>query len=402
MVALIFSGQFSDKKLQIKKKINMKKIYLLIFNITLLNCFAIDQTGSITSGAQSRSFVFHANATSLATIPQNLPLMIVMHGDGGNGAGIKSGTNFDAVANANNYIVVYPDAKNGSWNRYVDNVAGDAGLGNPNAPDDVQYISDLIDYFCATYKINKNKVYATGHSAGGFMAYTLGLKLSNKIAAIAPVAGSLWGDSAALTQAFGANYVPIPVYHIHGDADNVVSYPDTNHTPVAWQEWPLSNFSFKNCAVDTYLVTSITTIVANVKQITFCGTDKKVQLIRIQGGGHNWPNVAGYNAAEAISQFCLSYSLSIPGTCAVALANDNFETANNFKLYPNPVDNVLNINSKSMIDKLEIYDLNGRLLFETKQKENNLSLDLSFLATGIYNLKIINSENSSSRKIIKN
>lgn len=125
-----------------------KTVFLSIFLLLSLSVSAIDHSTTILSGGINRGFVFHANATNLASIPQNLPLMIVMHGDSSNGAIVKSYTNFDNAANTNGYIVVYPYAVNGSWNRYADNVPGDAGLGNANAPDDVAFISDLIDYFC--------------------------------------------------------------------------------------------------------------------------------------------------------------------------------------------------------------------------------------------------------------
>jgi poly(3-hydroxybutyrate) depolymerase len=361
----------------------MKKTLLLFLVSLNVQLFAIDHTTTITSGSISRGFVFHSNATTLATIPLNLPLFIVMHGDGGNGAGMKSGTNFDAVANANNFIVVYPNAVNGSWNRYIDNVAGDAGLGNPNAPDDVAFISDLIDYFCTTYKINRNKVYATGHSAGGFMAYNLGLQLQNKIAAIAPVAGSLWGENTFVTQKFTTGYVPIPVYHVHGDADNTVTYPDTNHTPVAWQEWPLSGFSNANCGTNTYNTTT-TTITPNVKQLDFCATNKKVQLIRIIGGGHNWPNVAGYDCATAISQFCLAYSLNIPGSCAPALSNNDFDLSNDkIAIYPNPSNGNFEIQTLENYKEIQVFDISGKQI-KAAINQNSISLNAQ---SGIYILK---------------
>ncbi len=361
----------------------MKKTLLLFLVSLNVQLFAIDHTTTITSGSISRGFVLHSSATTLATIPLNLPLFIVMHGDGGNGAGMKSGTNFDAVANANNFIVVYPNAVNGSWNRYIDNVAGDAGLGNPNAPDDVAFISDLIDYFCTTYKINRNKVYATGHSAGGFMAYNLGLQLQNKIAAIAPVAGSLWGENSFVTQKFTTGYVPIPLYHVHGDDDNTVTYPDTNHSPVAWQEWPLSGFSNANCGTNTYNATT-TTITPNVKQLDFCSTNKKVQLIRIIGGGHNWPNVAGYDCASAISQFCLAYSLNIPESCAPALSNNDFDVSNDkIAVYPNPNNGNFDIQTLEKFKEIQIFDISGKQI-KNEINQNSINIDVQ---NGIYILK---------------
>ncbi|MCF0056263.1 PHB depolymerase family esterase [Dyadobacter sp. CY356] len=127
--------------------------------------FGIDITQSITSGGKSRSFVFHAPGTAVA---QNLPLLFVFHGDGGSGSGIKSATGFDAIADANNFIVVYPNADNdgNGWNRAIDQLK------------DINFTSDMIDYFCSAYHINAQKIYASGHSAGGFMTYNLAVNLA--------------------------------------------------------------------------------------------------------------------------------------------------------------------------------------------------------------------------------
>ena len=297
----------------------MRNTYIFLaitFLATIHTGYAYDQNNAtISSGGITRSFDFHAPGTSVAP---NLPLVIIMHGDGQEGSNIKGYSGFDAVSNSANFIAVYPDALNGAWNRYVDDQPGDAGLGNPNAPDDVLFISDLISYFCTTYHINAQKVYATGHSAGGFMAYNLTFALTNKIAAFAPVAASVWGVSSYINSRYANNYVKVPVMHVHGDADNVVSYPDPNHTPNAWQEWPLNNLSYATCGTTTY--TSSTDIFTGVKKLVFCpaGTGlKEVSLIRIVGGTHGWPNVAGWNAAEKIWEFFNSYSLTGVASCAV-------------------------------------------------------------------------------------
>lgn len=308
MVTLLFRYSLSFGK--------NKKYYFWILALlcTEYPCLAIDGSGSLVSEGFTRTFTYHAPGTAIAA---NLPVVIVMHGDGGTGSGIKSYAGFDAVANANNFIAIYPDALNGAWNRYVDNQPGDAGLSNPSAPDDVLFISNLIDYFCTTYHINPARIYATGHSAGGFMAYNLAIRLPNRVAAFAPVAASLWGDGPFITNYFNNSFTKVPLMHIHGDADNTVNYPDPNHTPNNWNEWPLNNFGYFNCGTMTY--SSTTDVITGVKKITFCpggGTNKEVVLFRIVGGGHGWPNVSGWNAAEQIWNFFKDYSITTTTTCA--------------------------------------------------------------------------------------
>ena len=292
----------------------MKKIIILLVFLVSNMLFAYDINGSITSNGVNRTFMLHTPGVAVAN---NLPVVIVLHGDGGTGAGIKSYSGFDAAADANNFMAVYPNSLttlgNGIWNKPVNNDFNDG-------PNDVLFISDLIDYLCSTYSINPNKVYVTGHSGGAFMAYHLALEIPGKVAAIAPVAGNMYGDNAYINSKLQSpTFVKIPIYHIHGDADGTVSYPDPNHLPDAWSEFPLTGFSFPTCGSNTYTLNDVTDIVAGVKKIPFCtnsANSEEISLIRIVGGGHGWPNVAGFNAAQSIWAFFDQYQLSTSGSCA--------------------------------------------------------------------------------------
>lgn len=266
-----------------------------------------DGSGTITSGGKSRSFVFHAPGNAVA---QNLPLLFVFHGDGGSGAGIRTTTGFDAIANAGNFIVVYPNADNdgNGWHRAIDQLK------------DVTFTSDLIDYFCSAYHINAGKVYASGHSAGGYMTYNLAVNLAGKIAAFAPVAGSMYANNDNYSYFSSGAFKPVPIFHIHGDPDGTVGYPDPDHQPTDWNEWPLTQFSYYTCQKTTYTLPN-TTIAPNVTKLSFCaGTPpaaKEISLIRVAGVGHSWPAVSGFNPAQAIWDFVKAYSLTGLPSCAV-------------------------------------------------------------------------------------
>ncbi|MBL7921032.1 MAG: T9SS type A sorting domain-containing protein [Bacteroidia bacterium] len=366
-------------------KNTLHTITVLIFILTTQVIFALDGTGTLVSGSITRSFAFHCPGTSVAP---NLPVMLVLHGDGGTGAGIKGYSGFDAVSNTQNFLAVYPDAKNSSWNRYADNVPGDAGLNNPSAPDDVLFISDLIAYLCANYQINSQKVYVAGHSAGGFMCYNLALQLPNKIAAFCPVAGNLWGDNTFINNAFSNSFVKVPIYHIHGDADGTVGYPDPDFTPVAWAEWPLSGFSYPTCNNSTY--TSTLSILTNsVTKLSFCAptsTVKEVSLVRIHGGGHNWPNVSGFNAALSIWNFCNTYLKTSATSCAITTGEKEISNSSTVFVYPNPSSGFFSLSNEKNISQIKVFDVLGKEVSCIKATENNYSINNN--AKGIYSLQI--------------
>jgi endoglucanase len=290
---------------------------LLVLSMLCPRTFAqVNGTGSITSGGIMRTFAYHLPAASPAC---NLPVLLAFHGDGGTGAGFQSYAGFDALANTNNFIVVYPDAKlvGGSlqFNKYADaapgfGTAGDPSFGtspDPNAPDDVQFTSDLIDYLYTTYNINRNRVYATGHSGGGFMSYFLGVALTNKIAAIAPVAASLWINSAYSTNRFStANYVQVPVLHIHSKGDGTVTPPIVPYPKTPAYVWPLTQFSGSTCSNwNTYTTTAINT---NADMLTFCATGKEVRLIVTKDATHGWPTAV--SAPQQIWDFVKNFSIT--------------------------------------------------------------------------------------------
>ncbi len=79
------------------------------------------------------------------------------------------------------------------------------------------------------------------------------------------------------------------------------------------------------------------------------------------------------------------------------LAADNFNNIE-FSLYPNPVENILNINSKKVVENAEVYTINGRLIQEVSDKNN---IDVSELNTGIYFVTITISGVKITKRFLK-
>jgi endoglucanase len=306
-------------------------IIFLFFGFLFQDNFAqINGTASLVSGGRTRTFAYHLPTGSPVC---NLPLIIGFHGDGGNGAGFQSYAGFDALANTENFIVVYPDAQltGGSlqFNKYADTAPGFGttgdpgfgGIGDPNAPDDVLFTSDLIDYFSSIYKINRNKVYATGHSGGGFMCYFLSVALANKITAIAPVAGSLWINNAYAINRFSSpNFVRIPIIHLHSQGDPVVESPNAANSL-----WPVSQFASSSSCNNPYSPTT-TVINVNADLLTFCNMGKKVVFIKTKDATHSWPSAV--NPQQEIWNFVKNYSLTAYPTSNCTNTNQSAQTGN--------------------------------------------------------------------------
>ena len=74
-----------------------------------------------------------------------------------------------------------------------------------------------------------------------------------------------------------------------------------------------------------------------------------------------------------------------------------------FRIYPNPVDDVLNFYGKINSDcSVRIFDLNGKIIFEKNESQSNFSIDMSYLTSGIYVVNISNTKDVQSMRFVKN
>ncbi len=185
------------------------------------------------------------------------------------------------------FILAFPYGVLNSWN--AGQCCGTAWL---DAVDDVGFVDDLIDKLSEDYCIDPKRVYATGMSNGGFFAHRLGCDLAHKIAAVAPVAGTLGLpiDQCQPTR-------PISVLHFHGtddplapydgglpvtgwDVDGVMDFPSVDETMNAW-------LSINDCASNPteYYANGD----ARCVRWEGCEGEAEVSLCTIDGGGHTWP-----------------------------------------------------------------------------------------------------------------
>jgi hypothetical protein len=83
------------------------------------------------------------------------------------------------------------------------------------------------------------------------------------------------------------------------------------------------------------------------------------------------------------------------------LGIEYLEIENQLKIYPNPFTNIIQLSSDSEIEQLYIFDLSGKLIFNTDLFDINIEIDLSFLENGFYFLKGLGKNGTTLNKIIK-
>ncbi len=130
----------------------------------------------------------------LTYVPQGLmkgaPLVVVMHGSGQNSAQMRTATGygFERLADEHGFAVVYPDGYEGYWNAC--NIVGDYSANKRNI-DDVGFLTEMLDKLIAEIGVDRDRVFATGVSRGGHMAYRLALEAPSRFRAVAAVAANV-------------------------------------------------------------------------------------------------------------------------------------------------------------------------------------------------------------------
>ncbi len=124
------------------------------------------------------------------TADRRAPLLMAFHGSMGNAATIRqrTGYRFEAIAEREGFLVAYPVGVGGYWNGCRKAAAHIANVENI---DDVAFVRALIDGLAETGRVDKARVYASGYSNGGHMAYRLAMEAPDLVAAIAPLAANM-------------------------------------------------------------------------------------------------------------------------------------------------------------------------------------------------------------------
>lgn len=265
---------------------------------------------SIDAGGRERTY--HLHLPGSVAPPARMPVLIVLHGGGGNGRNVEQTTGFSQLADQNGFIAVYPDGSGRLSNRLTWNAFNCCAYAYSEQVDDVEFISAMIDQLIADYPVDPARIYVTGHSNGGMMTYRIGCELADKVAAIAPYAGALNTGSCTPSQ-------PLPVLDVHGE--------DDTHVPVAGGVTPNRGLGVDNTRVDKPLSFAMQTwaeindcnptplveasAAAAVTTYTGCSGGAEVESMVIHGWGHKWPNPAigaPLDAASTIWDFVSQFT----------------------------------------------------------------------------------------------
>jgi polyhydroxybutyrate depolymerase len=233
-----------------------------------------------------------AERSYLTYTPRSLtepaPLVIMLHGGGGNAENGMTMSGFNALAEREGFVAVYPEGSGKrrfkTWN------AGHCCVyAREQDVDDVGFISDLIDRLVADGVADPSRVYATGMSNGAMMTYRIGRELPHKVAAIAPVVGAMFGDEVkakspvAALMITGEQDMRVPAAGGNGSGRGLRSAP--NDRPYAPAGFALSCWLKSNAC--TGQAQAVSTPAYTLRQGTGCAAP--TLWYSLPEGGHAWP-----------------------------------------------------------------------------------------------------------------
>jgi polyhydroxybutyrate depolymerase len=260
---------------------------------------ANDTEVSLRHGGRARSYILHVPAREG---DRERPLVLAFHGGGGNASGFRDYAGLNAVADREGFIVAYPNGTGLLRNALLTFNAGNncCGSAQRQGVDDVGFAVAVVEDIARRERIDRRRVYATGHSNGAIMAYRLAAERADVVAAIAPVAGAMSVDRFAPSRA-------VPVLHIHSVDDPRALYaggvgppfPGTSnrvtHAPVesAIRQW----VTFNGCRAEPTTAetrrgkagTPDAGHTATKLAYSPCSSGAEVVLWKLTVTGHGWP-----------------------------------------------------------------------------------------------------------------
>ena len=190
-----------------------RALLVLAAMLALSGCRAVPCAGPEVCGYATPLGRYFA---ALPETTEGAPILILLHGAGGSGAGVLGVGDVAATATARGYAVLAPDAlpwgdgrRGGLWSFLPDEQ-------RPRARDEGAFLTGVAEDAAERWGLDPDAVLLAGFSAGGFMVSYLACEEPGRFAAYAPVAGGFWRPQP------DACAGPVRLLHTHGLSDRIV------------------------------------------------------------------------------------------------------------------------------------------------------------------------------------
>lgn len=367
----------------------IKRLFFLLFTLPIL---VWTQQDSINVDGMER--YYYTFIPSEMSTQNSVALIVALHGGVGSGTQLEIQSQLSVLAEQEKFIVVYPDGfKNAlgirTWNAGV--CCGSAV--NQNI-DDVSFISLLIEKHIETFNVDPEKVFITGMSNGGFMAYRLACEIPEKIAAIAPVACSM-----NIPNGCNASQM-VPIIHFHSFLDSNIPYNGGHGDGLSNHYNPPLDSVFNVWSDIGGCINRSDTIISNeyYTQVHFssCSCEREIQYLITEDGGHSWPGgqatAFGDDVSEYINANLLMWTFFQTyqnDPCSQSIYQPTFVSIQ--------LENQI-VKLDQVYDQVKLYNMNGQLLYSFNNIQN-IDLNNKNLSEILF-LVIMDNERIECKKLL--
>jgi len=283
---------------------------------------------------------------------QHYPVVMLLHGMNQDAEDMERLTGFDALADKEGVIVVYPIALHGRWNVGVrpqekrpstmgpgggrhhggGGYPGGGGGGYPGggggggyprgggqqqpqgqdsedrraAPaDDVAFFNQMLDQMGMKFSVDASRIYAAGLSEGGFMTLRLGCAIGDRLAAVAAVGAAMPKTMICVPSR------PVPLVMIDGTSDPVVPYGGgteknlsvaTVSVEDSAKAWAKIDRCGEKPEKSKLPASGKGGMETRVDTYDGCQQGAQVVLYSVKGAGNTWPGGEQYEAENTIGK----------------------------------------------------------------------------------------------------
>lgn len=242
-----------------------------------------NQNLTLSFGAAQRSYIAH--------VPRSIapgsaaPLLVVLHDLTQTAAGAQAVLGLDALGDAQGFITVYPQGVSNSWN------AGSCCAGNRD--DSVGFVRAVVADAAEKSCVDARRVYATGMSNGGMLAFRLACEASDVFAAVAPVAADLRVAQCTPEQ-------PVALIAFNGTSDTAVPFRGAVRSVATVREAlgcnataTVERFELDRC-----------------DRFSGCDGGMEVTHCTDTGGAHVWSSTLGFDTNPMVWNFVSRFRLA--------------------------------------------------------------------------------------------
>ncbi|MDB5976634.1 MAG: hypothetical protein JWR07_3394 [Nevskia sp.] len=233
--------------------------------------------GTIDQAGDQRTYIGIVPKAPVA----GAPLLVMLHPLTTTNVDMANLTRAGRLVVSDGAVVVLPQGENETWHDDP----------STTGPDDVAFISAVIDRISQQYQTDPSRVYVMGFSQGGFMAERLVCDISGRLTAVAAVS-SLVRDTVAAACNPSRQ---IPLAFINGTLDPVNSFAGqpnigTESAPASAAFWAQKDGCSTTAPTLTTLpVTALDGTVITLTDYKPCPSGIAVDFYTVIGGGHTWP-----------------------------------------------------------------------------------------------------------------